>query len=145
MEGMAVVSTMDKVLTTLGISGTLIVMGVIAFFVMIKFPTGFAKMFANDEMLINLVVHLIPVYFGALWIFGIQMSAQSTFLGLGKAKTSLFIASLRKIILLIPLALTLPHFMGVEGIFWAEPIASFTSAVTSGILLFVCYKKLQNK
>lgn len=33
MEGMAVVSTMDKVLTTLGISGTLIVMGVIAFFV----------------------------------------------------------------------------------------------------------------
>lgn len=32
MEGMAVVSTMDKVLTTLGISGTLIVMGVIAFF-----------------------------------------------------------------------------------------------------------------
>ena len=118
---------------------------VIAFFVMTKFPAGFAKMFANDEMLINLVVHLIPVYFGALWIFGVQMSAQSTFLGLGKAKTSLFIASLRKIILLIPLALTLPHFMGVEGIFWAEPIASFTSAVTSGILLFVCYKKLQNK
>ena len=33
MEGMAVISTMDKVLTTLGISGTLIVMGVIAFFV----------------------------------------------------------------------------------------------------------------
>ena len=112
--------------------------------VMTKFPAGFAKMFANDEMLINLVVHLIPVYFGALWIFGIQMSAQSTFLGLGKAKTSLFIASLRKIILLIPLALTLPHFMGVEGIFWAEPIASFTSAVTSGVLLFVCYKKLNN-
>ena len=33
MEGMTVVSTMDKVLATLGISGTLIVMGVIAFFV----------------------------------------------------------------------------------------------------------------
>ena len=118
---------------------------VIAYFVMTKFPAGFAKMFANEQQLINLVVHLIPVYFGALWIFGVQMSAQSTFLGLGKAKTSLFIASLRKIILLIPLALTLPHFMGVEGIFWAEPIASFTSAVTSGILLFVCYKKLKNK
>ncbi len=33
MEGLTVVSTMDKVLATLGISGTLIVMGVIAFFV----------------------------------------------------------------------------------------------------------------
>ena len=33
MEGMAVVTTMDKVLATLGMSGTLILMGVIAFFV----------------------------------------------------------------------------------------------------------------
>ena len=71
------------------------------------------------------------------------MSAQTTFLALGKAKTSLFIASLRKIILLIPLALILPHFMGVEGIFLAEPIASFVSAVTSGVLLFICYRKLK--
>lgn len=33
MEGMAVVSSMDKIITTLGLSGTLIVMGVIAYFV----------------------------------------------------------------------------------------------------------------
>jgi hypothetical protein len=33
MEGLAVVSTMDKVIATLGVSGTIIVMGVIAFFV----------------------------------------------------------------------------------------------------------------
>lgn len=33
MEGMAVVTTLDKVLATLGVSGTIIVMGVIAFFV----------------------------------------------------------------------------------------------------------------
>ncbi len=33
MEGMAVVTTMDKVMATLGMSGTLILMGVIAFFV----------------------------------------------------------------------------------------------------------------
>ncbi len=33
MEGLAVVSSMDKVIATLGVSGTIIVMGVIAFFV----------------------------------------------------------------------------------------------------------------
>ena len=33
MEGLTVVSTMDKVIATLGVSGTIIVMGVIAFFV----------------------------------------------------------------------------------------------------------------
>lgn len=116
---------------------------IISFFVLTKFPAGFARIFASDEKLIELVIHLIPIYFGSLWIFGVQMSAQTTFLALGKAKTSLFIASLRKIILLIPLALILPHFMGVEGIFLAEPIASFVSAVTSGVLLFICYRKLK--
>lgn len=115
---------------------------IFAYFIMTKFPTGFVKMFAADKNLIQLTIELVPIYFGAMWIFGVQMSAQTVFLGLGKAKTSLFIASLRKIILLIPLALVLPHFIGVKGIFWAEPIASFVSAVTSGVLLFFCYKKL---
>ena len=33
MEGMTVASGVDKLITTLGISGTLIIMGVIAYFV----------------------------------------------------------------------------------------------------------------
>ena len=86
----------------------------------------------------------MPIYFAAVWIFGVQMAAQRTFVGLGKAKTSLFIALLRKVILLIPLALILPNFMGVKGIFLAEPIASFTSAITSGIFLFFTYKELNH-
>lgn len=102
-----------------------------------------AKMFATDTALISLAGKTVPVYFGAMWIFGIQMCAQTTFVGLGKAKISLFIALLRKVILLIPLALILPLFFGVDGIFWAEPIASMSSAITSGILLFFCYKKLK--
>ena len=56
-----------------------------------------------------------------MWI---QNSAQTTFVGIGNAKVSIFIACLRKIVLLIPLALILPVFFGVEGIFYAEPIAT---------------------
>ena len=58
----------------------------------------------------------MPIYFAAVWIFGVQMAAQRTFVGLGKAKTSLFIALLRKVILLIPLALILPNFIGVPTV-----------------------------
>ena len=75
-----------------------------------------------------------------MWI---QNSAQITFVGIGNAKTSIFIACLRKLILLIPLALILPLFFGADGIIFAEPVATLCSACTSGILLLKQYRKFQ--
>lgn len=106
------------------------------------FPMQIARIFTSNIDLLLVTCQVLPIYFGAVWIFGIQMAAQRTFVGLGKAKTSLFIALLRKVILLIPLALILPNFIGVNGILWAEPIASTISAITSGIFLFFTYKEL---
>lgn len=42
---------------------------------------------------------------------------------------------LRKVILLIPLALILPHFAGVTGVYLAEAIADTTSATTATCLM----------
>ena len=61
-------------------------------------------------------------------------------MGLGQAKISLFIALLRKVILLIPLALILPKFFGVMGIYYAEPISDITAATTATII-FLCVRK----
>jgi len=108
------------------------------------FPRQIGSIFTSSNDLLDITKQVMPIYFAAVWIFGVQMAAQRTFVGLGKAKTSLFIALLRKVILLIPLALILPNFIGVKGIFLAEPIASFTSAITSGIFLFFTYKELNH-
>lgn len=75
-------------------------------------------------------------------IFGLQRACQTTFLALGQAKFSLFIALLRKVFLLVPLALILPRFMGVFGIYWAEPIADVTAALTCGTLFLCNFKKI---
>ena len=98
------------------------------------FPGFFAGLFTSDPQLLRLTVTKLPLFLAGLLIFGIQMTCQSTFMGLGKAKISLFIALWRKVILLIPLALILPRFMGVDGVYWAEPLADGISAVTAGIL-----------
>lgn len=98
------------------------------------FPGFFAGLFTSDPQLLCLTVTKMPLFLAGLLIFGIQMTCQSTFMGLGKAKISLFIALWRKVILLIPLALILPRFMGVDGVYWAEPLADGISAVTAGIL-----------
>ena len=41
-----------------------------------------------------------------------------------------------------PLALTLPHWIGVTGIFLAEPISDATSGIVAGILFYVTYRSL---
>lgn len=108
----------------------------------IVFPGVFARIFSSEAELVSLVKQVLPIYIGGMWIFGIQMSCQSTFLGLGQAGIPLFIALLRKVILLIPLALILPRFFGVIGIYYAEPISDIISATTAGLLFMLKYKKI---
>lgn len=101
------------------------------------FPRPFIRLFAQDEQLIELTVRGLRIYSLGLGIFGLQNATQSMFVGLGQAKISLFIAILRKIILLIPLALVLPVFLGVDGVYIAEPIADITSAsIATGLMLY---------
>jgi putative MATE family efflux protein len=108
-------------------------------------PRMFAVLFSSNEELISLTCRYMPVYFFGIIIFGIQMSCQATFLALGQAKVSLFIALLRKVVLLIPLAVILPKFMGVAGIYRAEPVADILSVTVTSILFILTAKKLLGK
>ncbi len=110
-------------------------------FVMLN-PTFFAGMFTTDPELLALLEEVMPIFIAGMAIFGLQMSAQSTFVGLGMAKISLFVGSLRKLILLIPMIYIFGHFFGVDGVYFAEPIADSLSATTAGILLLIVYKRV---
>lgn len=110
--------------------------------IVMLFPKVFTSLFTSQPEMLSLSASKLPVFLAGLLIFGIQMTCQNTFMGLGKAKLSLFIALWRKVILLIPLALILPHFAGVDGIYWSEPIADTVSALTAGILfIFTVWRK----
>lgn len=101
------------------------------------FPTIFAGIFTSDTELISLVGKVMPIFMAGIWLFGVQMGCQTSFMGLGQAKISLFLALLRKVFLLIPLAIILPKFFGVIGIYYAEPISDTLSALTAGTI-FLC-------
>ncbi len=106
------------------------------------FPRLYASLFTNEAELIELVGRVMPIFMAGMLIFGLQNGIQPTFLALGQAKISLFIAVLRKVILLIPLAIILPHFMGVMGIYYAEPISDILSATTATVLFMLNIKKI---
>ena len=107
-------------------------------------PGIFASVFTPEEDLIVLVEKVMPIFFAGIWIFGVQMACQSTFMGMGQAKVSLFLALLRKVFLLIPLSLILPNFFEekVYGVYYAEPIADVLAAITTGCVFLVMMKKL---
>lgn len=109
------------------------------------FPTVFAGMFTSQQELLDLIQKVMPIFMSGIWIFGIQMACQSAFMGMGQAKISLFLALLRKVILLIPLALILPSFFDVMGIYYAEPIADILAALTTGTLFALNFKKILAK
>lgn len=108
----------------------------------VLFPSLYASIFTGNQALIELTCQVMPIYFLGITIFGIQSACQSTFLALGQAKVSLFIALLRKVVLLVPLAIILPKFLGVTGIYVAEPIADVTSVIATSILFTITVKRV---
>ena len=120
---------------------TMLCITVCSFLLVFFFPKQIALIFNNNQELVELVGRVMPIFFGGIWAFGAQMSCQSAFMAMGQAKTSLFLALLRKIILLIPLAILLPRIMGnVMGIYIAEPIADILASATT-LTLFLRRKK----
>ncbi len=111
----------------------------------IIFPGFFGGMFTNDAKLIALVEEVMPMFLSGMLIFGLQQGIQPTFLALGQAKISLFIAIFRKVILLVPLALILPRFFGVMGIYYAEPVSDIVSALTATVLFAVNIRKIVSR
>lgn len=109
------------------------------------FPGFFAGMFTNDKELIALVEQVMPIFMCGMLIFGLQQGIQPTFLALGQAKISLFIAIFRKVILLVPLALILPRFFGVMGVYYAEPVSDIISALTATVLFLLNINKIVSK
>ncbi|WP_204314801.1 MATE family efflux transporter [Bifidobacterium aerophilum] len=111
--------------------------------VLAAFPGFFATWFTDKPDVIAIVTQMMPVFVCGWGVFGIQMGVQCSLVGMGQAAPSIFLAILRKLILLVPLAVTLPHWLGVDGIFIAEPISDATSGIIAGLLFLFLYRKIR--
>ena len=105
------------------------------------FPQLVVQIFNSDPELIDVTSACMRIYAAGIWAMGAQTACQQSFVAIGQAKISIFLALLRKIILLIPLALVLPFFMGTTGVFTAEPIADIGAATTTSIMFAIFFKR----
>ncbi len=128
-----------RVLFATSVIFSLAVIGVIE-----AFPDVFLRLFTNDAELINIGRNGVRVFLAGMAIMGAQSACQQTFLALGEAKISMFLACLRKIILLFPLALILPKIggMGVWGLLLAEPVSDVIAACTTTVMFALRSKRI---
>lgn len=108
------------------------------------FPQIFAGMFTSDASLIEATVSALRIYMAVSLLLAVQISCQQTFIALGNARISIFLALLRKVILLIPLIFILPHFIGdkVTAVFLAEPIADIIAVTVTSVIFALQFKKV---
>lgn len=111
------------------------------------FPQIFAGMFTSDASLIEATVSALRIYMAVSLLLAVQISCQQTFIALGNARISIFLALLRKVILLIPLIFILPHFIGdkVTAVFLAEPIADIIAVTVTSVIFALQFKKVLGK
>lgn len=117
---------------------------VVAIGIVELFPKLFIGLFTNDPNLMNIGINTTRLFLAGMAVMGAQSACQQTFLALGEAKISMFLACLRKVILLFPLALILPQVanLGVWGLLLAEPVSDVIAAACTTTMFYFRSKKL---
>lgn len=115
--------------------------------VLMIIPEQIVTIFNSDPKLVSITAGAIRIYFAGIFVFGAQIACQQTFLALGKAKQSMVLVILRKLILLIPLIFILPKFFKNQyiAVLLAEPITDIVSTLVTLICFTTFYKSSLHK
>ena len=113
-------------------------------FCLVAFPAQICRMFTSDAELIRLTTITMRIMFCTVIVLGLQMVNQNAFVALGNTWYSFIFGIMRKLLLLLPLALILPHLIGVWGIYMAEAISNVLTTIITHIY-FVRYMRRLGK
>nr|HPG85329.1 MATE family efflux transporter [Spirochaetales bacterium] len=90
--------------------------------------TADAELIASSARVLRVMVLFIP-------LASLQITGSTYFQAVGKKTQSMMLGLSRQFLLLIPIVLILPLFIGVDGVWLAFPIADLASTVITLALL----------
>lgn len=98
-------------------------------------PRQIALLFISDEPLyLACAQHCFRLYMMAFFLYGVHMTTASFFQGIGRPSRSLLIPLVRQGVLLIPLALLMSRYLGLDGALLAVPIADVLTCLLCVVL-----------
>lgn len=100
-----------------------------AFLMFQIFPRQIIAIFGEgSDDYFKFAINYFRIYLFFTFINFLQPITSNFFTAIGKPKTGMFLALTRQIILLLPLIIIFPIFMGIDGIMYAGPVADGTAA-----------------
>ena len=108
-------------------------------------PQVYGMMFNASPAVMQLIRRYTPFFMMGTVMFFAQMTLQNVFIALSQAKISIFLACLRKVILLIPLCFALPYAFGAAGVFYSEGIADLIAGIVTAATFFALLPRILQK
>ena len=132
----------DRVKTALTLTifwGTLVT--TIGFVICEFIPEIVARLFTTEPQLIEQSAWAMRVLSIFMPLIGFQLVTTNFFQSIGKVNKSIFLSLTRQVLLLIPLLLILPLFIGEKGVWYSMPISDIIAALMTTIMLFIQFKE----
>ena len=127
-----------KILKLSIISGTCI--AIMGFALVQIFSKSLIGVFVgNNPELVSLGSRGLRIDLIVLPILGFQILGASYFQAINEAKTSMILSILRQVIVLIPIILILPIFLGLDGLWLSQPCADI---IATALTAFFLYKSI---
>lgn len=109
------------------------------------FPQLYARVFSASDSVKYIVKKFTPYFLMGSIMFFVQMTLQNVNIALGRARSALILAVLRKVVILIPLCFILTHFAGYAGVYLSEGIADLAAGIITATVLFISFPKVFDK
>ena len=106
-------------------------------------PYYCARLFTTDQTLIALAIKGIRINMLVFPIIGYQMVTTNFFQCIGKVKISIFLSLSRQLLFLLPLLVVLPHWFGLNGVWYALPSSDFTAALVAMWIMTAYIRKFK--
>ena len=112
---------------------TSIILGAGCYLIGLSFSEEIVNLFNSegDKVLLSMAIEGINIYFSAFIIMGINIVTTSFFASINKPKESFAISMIRGLIVVIPLILLLPNFLGMTGVWLTIPLAEVITLLIS--------------
>ncbi len=108
----------------------------VAWLLVLAFPRQILAAFGGTEEMFQIGAIGLRVNFCIAPVLGFVMLATTFFQSINRPGPSIGITLLRQVVFLVPFIYLLPVFLGVHGIFFAQPISDFLATLLSLYLIF---------
>lgn len=120
------------------------IIGIVFNLIYLIFPAQLVSIFGSGDnpLYIEFAIMLFRIFLMITFVNSFEMTTSIVIQSLGNAKKATACTFIRQIILFIPLALVLSHYLGLNGILYAGPIADSICFVIVIFIFLSEYKKL---